>query len=112
MALISAMFLLSQSTPLMTPVLLLLNQNLGIRASDLKSFGFASHFFTQSSVSFPGNRREVGADLSDTFKARHLVATEASELLDQLPAVAECRRQRNLGTRVVALVASGFDVRH
>src|SRR5688572_17011197 len=52
-ALISAIFRLSQSIPLLTPLLFVLNQNLGMRASDLKSFGSASHFWTHVSVNFP-----------------------------------------------------------
>src|SRR5436190_2903741 len=63
MALISATFRLSQSTPFWTPLLLVLYQNLGMRASDLKSFGFASHFLIQSCVSFPETMERSGPTL-------------------------------------------------
>src|SRR5436309_10545925 len=52
-ALISAALRLSKSTPLIVPLLLLLYQNRGMRASDLKSLGLASHLRTHSLVSLP-----------------------------------------------------------
>src|SRR5262245_46597386 len=62
-ALISAVFRASQSTPLITPLLLLLPQNLGMRASALNSLGFASHFLTHSSVNFPETVERSGPTL-------------------------------------------------
>src|SRR5262245_19553603 len=60
MALISAAFRLSQYG---LPLLLEFHQNCGIRAWDLKSFGLASHFRTQSLVSFPETVERSGPTL-------------------------------------------------
>src|SRR5712671_3604576 len=63
MAWISAALRLSQSTPPTLPELLELFQKRGMRASDLKSFGFASHFWTQSLVNLPETVAKSGPTL-------------------------------------------------
>src|SRR5690349_23662746 len=59
-ALISAALRLSQYG---LPLLLEFHQNCGMRACDLKSFGAASHFRTQSLVSFPETVERSGPTL-------------------------------------------------
>src|SRR5438067_9267264 len=63
MELISAAFRLSQSTSPILPLLLLFHQTCGIRACDLKAFGFSSHLRTHSFVSFPDTVERSGPTL-------------------------------------------------
>src|SRR5438093_928396 len=100
MALISATFRLSQSTPFCTPLLFELYQNLGMRASDLKSFGLASHFLIQSCVSFPETMERSGPTLRmPSYPGSLWQPKQPNCLISSRP----LSRLAALGTSVVAL---------